>query len=230
MADQFQPTRWSLLRQTLETNPQIQERAWGEVHLLYREPLEVFARQWGWSAEDAEDLVQSFFIKLAHRDWIREADPEKGKMRTFLLGRLKNHLLEARRSIGAQKRGGDVEVTDLELLEVDGAEFSEEAWIASFDREWARSIYQRSLGILEAEFKNKGKESIFAETMAALTGELSRPVAEIAAELDMTEGSLNVALHRMRMRFREIIRREVSDTLGPEDDLSEEIRHLAASL
>lgn len=167
---------------------------------------------------------------MAHRDWLKEADPQKGKMRTFLLGRLQNHLKQARRHANAKKRGGDAETTSLELLESDGAEYSDEEWARIFDKEWATSVFERCLESLEADYAKKGRQALFAGTRGILTGEPGRPAAEIAEQLGMTEGAVNVAIHRMRHEFRDLIRAEVSESLGPEDDLSEEIRHLAASL
>ncbi|MEM7014394.1 MAG: sigma-70 family RNA polymerase sigma factor [Verrucomicrobiota bacterium] len=225
---EFQPTRWSLLQRAADADPQLQERAWDELHQLYRDPLFWFIRRAGNSPEQAEDILQNFFVKLAHRKWLDEVDPKLGKMRTFLLSRLKTHINDARKHDRAQKRGGQVE-----MVSIDDEDFGEvladssEDLSKAFDRRWARVILDRALARLEKESIDSGKADHFRLLRSQLTDDAPEKLRDAAGELGITEGALRVALHRIRSRFRELMRQEVADTLLPEDDVSAEISYLA---
>lgn len=236
MAGDFQPTRWSLLRQAVDSDAVLHERAWEEVHRLYRHPLLSFIRRAGWSADQAEDLLQSFFAKLAHREWLGEADPKLGKARTFLLSRLTTHLNDARKHDRALKRKGQGTALSLddgvegEALLAEATVDSFEALAKVFDREWAEAILGRVLTGLGEEAARRGNGELFKLLRSQLTDDSPKRFRDAAAQLGQSEGALRVALHRLRGRFRDLIREEVAATILPGDDVSAEIGYLAEVL
>lgn len=236
MPNSFQPTHWSLIRRAVETEPAVHERAWKELHRLYREPLLWFIRRSGWSSEQAEDLLQSFFATMAHREWLSDADPELGKMRTFLLSRLKTHLNDARKHDQAIKRGGRADVLSIDDETENVGLVAEASAVSSaelskvFDRRWAKAILDRALARLEEESKQRGNRDLFLLLRAQLTGASPERHKDAAARLGQKEGALRVGLHRLRERFRDLMREQVADTLLPTDDVSAEVRYLAEVL
>ncbi|MFT5468377.1 MAG: DNA-directed RNA polymerase specialized sigma24 family protein [Verrucomicrobiales bacterium] len=231
MPANFQPTRWSLIHQAAATNERQRDAAWSEFDGLYRAPLLGHIRRSGWGADDADDLLQNFFAKLSERDWLSVADPELGKMRTFLLSKLKGHLSDARKHRAAQKRGGDVKFARLETgagpIEDPAAA---ETGDAAFDRDWAWSILSRALGTLRSEAEAKGQGKVFELLRSQLTGDDETRLRDAAATLGESAGAVRTQLYRLRERFRILLRAEVAETLLPEENVSEELRYLARIL
>ncbi|MEM9284081.1 MAG: hypothetical protein AAGA96_19860 [Verrucomicrobiota bacterium] len=226
MSRSFQATRWSLIQQAAGTDLRQREAAWQEFDRLYREPLLGFIRRTGWGEDEAEDLLQGFLGKLAERDWLKRADPERGKMRTFLLSKLKGHLSDARKYRKAEKRGGEAEIVEFDETYEGGNSESDLA----FDREWAQAILHRALEALQAECEAKGKGEVFLLLRSQLTGDSSDRLREAAVKLGEREGALRMQLHRLRGRFRESLRSEVRETLLADEDVDEEMRYLARIL
>ncbi len=226
MPQSFQSTRWSLIQQVAATDLQQREAAWREFDQLYREPLLGFIRRVGWGKEEAEDLLQGFLAKLAERDWLKAADPDRGKMRTFLLSKLKGHLSDARKFQKAQKRGGDAVFISLDEL----PDIADTTLDIEFDREWAQAILSRALAKLQTESEAKGQGEVYARLRSQLTGDALDKLRDAAAKLGETEGALRMQLSRLRERFRKVLREEVAETLLPDEDISEEMRYLAEIL
>jgi len=229
MPQAFQPTRWSLIQEAGSTDPDRRNQAWEDFDALYREPLFNFIRRTGWNTEESEDLLQSFLAKLADRQWLQEADRERGKMRTFLLGRLKGHLGDARKRAMAQKRGGEafnISADEIELPE----SRDPSAQDRTFDREWARAILDRTMIGLKAEAQSKERDEIFNLLKNQITSESPQQLSEAAAKLGQSEGAVRMQLQRLREKFRIRLRAEVAETLLPEEDVSSEMRYLAEVL
>ncbi len=232
MADgEFQPTRWSLIERAEATDPNLRRKALEEFFALYWQPLYWFARRSGWGAEDAADLLQDFCALLQEENWLGRADRDLGKLRTFLLTVFKRHLNDARKRAGARKRGGGVEFVQIEtdLAEQLLARSTDEALPSlemGFDREWARTIFDRAIATLRAEMKPE----TFARIKPLLTGGDDAKLATIAEESGQSVGALKTALSRARRDLREMLRAEVRESLLPGDDLDEEMRYLASVL
>ena len=228
MPSPFHSTRWSLIQDAAASDLAQRDRAWAEFDHLYRKPLIGFIKGSGWDENRAEDLLQSFLAKLADRDWLSEADPERGRMRTFLVGRLKNHLRDARKHDLAEKRGGGVVAEPITSVDQGASTgFPEEG---QFDREWAGAILNHTLEELRREAIYKGKEEIFEILQNKITGGSEEGISEAAGRLGMTEGAVRMQLQRLREKFREQLRSEVAETLLPGEDVSEEMRYLAKVL
>lgn len=228
MPEAFQSTRWSIIQQAAGTNVDVAERekAWREFDRLYRGPLSNFIVRAGWSSSEAEDLLQGFLAKLSEKEWLKQADKSRGKMRTFLLSKLKGHLSDARKYQNAQKRGGDAVVVSID----DSAEIGESGSDLEFDREWAQSILDRALATLQAEAEEKGQGDVFLRLRSQLTGDVPEKLRDAAIKLGESEGTLRMQLSRLRERFRTVLREEVAETLLPGEDVSAEMRYLAQIL
>lgn len=230
MSREFQETRWSIIGELASENSAVASNAWEEVYRLYQKPIIRFIILSGWKNSDAEDLMQSFFSKVAEKKWLEEADPLRGKLRSFLLGRLKNHLRDARKYEMAEKRGGLVNFVRESSESESGPIDSDEAASAAFDQEWAVEIYQQSMKSLEEDCQKKSQLPILNIMKKSLSGELNDGVSKSAQELGMNASALHVALHRLRQSLSSKIRLEVSETLLPGEDIETELRYLGKVL
>ena len=188
----------------------------------------------GFDRADAEDETQEFFATLLRREGLAGVAPEKGRFRSFLLTCLKNHMATALRRGTRQKRGGGSPVVTLDTGLADriasGAEASE-APEAAYDRHWAESVIQHTSLRLEAEYKAAGRGARFAALREFLMwdgGELSG--RELAERLGESETAVRSAIFRLRRRFGLLLREEVAGTLGPGEDVDEEVRYMARIL
>ncbi len=133
MSAALQPTRWTLLQKAAGADQATRERAWEELHASYRAPLIAFARMRGFDEGEAEDAVQGFFAKVVRMDWLREADPDLGKLRTFFLSRLQTHLGDLRKHDRAAKRGGGAGTMELDATAAEVVD-PHKADVSAFDR------------------------------------------------------------------------------------------------
>jgi RNA polymerase sigma-70 factor (ECF subfamily) len=201
----------------------------------YWYPLYAYARRCGQSPHDAQDLTQEFFCRLLEKRWLDTADRAKGRLRTFFIVALKHFMAKEWRRASAQRRGGARTHVPLDGA-VAETRFAREASSAApadrdFDRQWALTLLDLSLKRLEAEFVALGKAADFQVLKACLSAERAAiDYAAIAIQLGGSEGGVRVAVHRLRKRFREVYREELSQTLADESDLEGELRHLAAAL
>jgi len=225
----FPVTRWSLIVSTPDRD---QKEAL--CHLYWR-PIFGHLRQRGWSREDAEDLTQTFFLRLVNDQTFQTADPKKGKLRTYLLGSLKRHLVDHHRYRQRLKRGGDVEHVPLAFNEADmndaeyryatvedGKATPEE----QFDRTWALDLLQRAHARLEKDYKGAGKEKEYRALKPALIAGESVDAEEASRKLGIKPASVRVLIHRLRQNFRAALRDETAETLSSRADIDEELAYL----
>ena len=234
---QFATTRWSVVLQAgrAGTQPDSAHDALARLCRTYWFPLYAHVRRRGYSAHDAEDLTQEFFARLLARRSIALADPARGRFRAFILTALNHFLSDARDRVRAEKRGGGCEWLPLDLT---GAEdrFAPMADAAAppdqmFDREWALTVLGSVLARLEREYAEAGRAAVFAALKPTLTGTSeSQPYAELAARLGRNENAVKVAVHRLRQRYRAMLRAEIADTVASDDDARAELRVLLQAL
>lgn len=201
----------------------------------YWQPVYAFLRRSNFAPHDAEDVTQSFFVHLIEKGTFGRADREQGRLRTYLLGDLKRFLANERRAAGRLKRGGAVEFVP---MDVEGAEQRLEHELADeltpdkvFDRAWVMTLLQRVFDELEQLYVREGKQTLFAELKPfVIEGvEPGEPYAVIAARAGMSEGNLRVNMHRLRARYREMLLREVADTLDSPASAQDELQLLLSA-
>jgi len=156
---------------------------------------------------------------------IEGADPARGRFRSYLLGALRHFESDLRERARRLKRGGGVPTAS---FSEDGIDEPATPGLdpGRFDREWAFTLLERALTTVESDLRSAGKSAHFERLKPALVGDALPSPADLARELELTEGALKVAIHRLRRRFREAVRAEISQTLADGDDVQEELRYL----
>jgi len=228
----FLTTRWTLVRNAHGDTPEARE-ALRELCANCYSPVVAFLHREGRDEESARELAHEFFARVLAGDAFGEAELGRGRFRSYLLGAVKHFLMNHRRDATREKRGGGREHTTLDegTDTSPGAQIVDRAALppdAAFDRAWALTMIARALTSLEQE---SGDPARFAALKPWLTPSARpAPQSATAAQLDMSEEALKVAIHRLRKRFRSLVRAEVSHTLHDPADLDDEMRHLVAAL
>lgn len=220
----FATTRWSVVVAAAGSDAATAHAALSDLCGAYWFPLYADARRRGASVHDAADLVQGFFAALIEKDWVAAADPERGRFRAFLVAAFRHFASNERAKAQAVKRGGG-EVVSLDVgsaesrlaMEPIDAMTPERA----FERRFALTLLSRVLARVRAE--RPGDADLLP--FVGGPGE-PRPYAEIAASRGSTEAAVKVAVHRLRVRWRDVVRAEVRDVVAAESDVDDEIRHL----
>jgi RNA polymerase sigma-70 factor (ECF subfamily) len=231
----FASTHWSLVASAGRRLSPDSSSALADLCQRYWYPLYVFVRRSVSDLDEARDLTQEFFARLLEKNTLALADPERGRFRTFLLAALRNFLHNERTRARSQKRGGGRAPLTLDFDSKDSRQPLEPAhrWSAErlYERQWAITLLDNVLARLQAEYEAAGKAALFQRLKSVLAAEsASAPHADIAAELAMSPGAVKVAAHRLRRRYRELLRDEVGQTVADEQDIDEEVRSLFRSL
>jgi RNA polymerase sigma-70 factor (ECF subfamily) len=233
---QFATTHWSLVAAAKpdEASQSRAREALEELCRTYWYPLYAFVRSRGHSAADAQDLTQAFFARIIEMGGFASADRERGRFRSYLLGAMKHFLANEWHRARTQKRGGRVQLIEWDALDPEtryaGAPKQQDDPEHVFDREWALETIGAALQVLRDEMVQAGKREQFDALKGGLTGEDDAPRAEIAARLGMSEGAVKVAVHRLRQRFRKLVRAAIAETVSNEADLDDEMRYLVTVL
>ncbi len=233
---QFATTHWSLVGAAKpdEAGQTCAREALEELCRAYWYPLYAFVRSRGYSAVDAQDLTQTFFARFIETDGFASADRKRGRFRSYLLGAMKHFLANEWHRAQTQKRGGQVQFIEWDALDPEAryAEASKQSDNPEylFDSEWALQTVAGALKALREEMAKAGKSELFNALKSSLTGEDELPREEIAARLDMSEGAVKVAVHRLRQRYRKLLRAAIAQTVSNEADLNDEMRYLVAVL
>ena len=231
----FATTRWTVVLQAGGSTSAGSTAALNKLCGAYWYPLYFFARRRGLGAHDAEDLIQGFFAFLLEKDVIARADRERGRFRTFLLTSLQNFQANERARAGSQKRGGGHTIVSFDELQAENRYQGEPATNLSperlFDQKWAASLLEQALQNLRREYVAAGKGPLFEEAHDRLWGGRGEVGYEaMGRKLGMTEGAIKVAVHRLRLRFKECLQDEVAHTVASPAEIDDELRHLLASL
>lgn len=221
----FPMTRWSLV---IEAAGDV-ESSLESLCRQYWQPVYAVARQAGNDVESAKDLTQGFFAKLLEKGWLVSADREKGRFRTFLVTALKRYMINEWHREHAARRGGfaDTVPLDAEMAErVSALETRRDlSPDALFDRRWALALLDAALHRLEAECPDF---EWLKDCLTAGRGETD--YAKLAAKLGSSEGAARVAVHRLRKRYRAVIRDEVARTVASESEVENEMQALMGAL
>ena len=225
----FKPTRWSLVLQS-QGQGESARRALEDLCRAYWFPLYSWSRRCGATPEDAEDHVQGFFVQVLQKQLFSAADPQFGKLRTFMLTAFRRHVHDEQRKESRQKRGSG------QIVSFDAAEAEEwytveqiegESADHMFDRQWALTMLDKALAHLEQQAATRGRSADFAAMRPFLTQEGSAADYEQAGHtLSMSANTFKVAVHRHRNRFRSALRREVAETQPDDTQVDEEMSYL----
>ena len=231
----FVTTRWTLVLAAARTPSPKSAAALEAICRAYWYPLYAYARRCGQTPADAQDLTQEFFRLLLEKRWLEDADREKGRLRSFLVGAMKHFMAKEWRRASAQRRGGGQVHVPMDTAFAEGRHAADpDAGLAAdevFDRQWALTLLDLTMERLQAEFGAAGRATDFAILKDSLTASHGAiDYASVASRLGASEGAARVAVHRLRKRFREIYREEIAHTLPAGTDADAEMRHLANAL
>lgn len=227
----FLTTHWSLVQRAGQNDTTQARQALEQLCRVYWYPLYAYVRRRGQTPHDAQDLTQEFFARLLERNWLARADQARGRFRTFLLTAMERFLANEWDKLRAQKRGGGLPAL---MLQLDTAETRYGAEPAdprspeeTFERRWALTLLDEVLRRLEAEQRAGGKAEQFAALRQCLVGDrASLPYDQIAFATGLSEGAVKVAVHRLRLRYRELLRAEIANTVDSPAEVDAEMRHL----
>ena len=231
----FATTRWSLV---LAAGGETGIRSTDAVATLcetYWYPVYAFIRRQGHDADASRDLTQEFFARVLEKNYFRDADPARGRFRTFLLSSIRHFLSNERDRAQALKRGGATAPVSLDVETAEGTYQLEGRDDLTpeklFDARWATVLLDRALTRLLGEYAASGRRQLFDHLKGFLTGDNDDvSYRDAAGTLDMSEGAVKVAVHRLRRRFRDALVREIADTVSDPADIDAEIRHLLSAV
>jgi RNA polymerase sigma factor (sigma-70 family) len=231
----FATTHWSVVLAAGQRASPDSEQALATLCQTYWYPLYAFVRRQGYSVEDARDLTQEFFATLLEKDYLRAADSQRGRFRSFLLAAFKHFLSHERERAYAQKRGGRRQSWPLDFQAGESQYHHEPTHDITpesiYERRWALTLLNQVLQRLQEEFVQAGKQPLFDRLKPFLTGDRSGGTyGEAADGLGMTEGAVKVAVHRLRQRYRELLRAEITQTVTAPEEVDDELRQLFAAV
>ena len=228
---EFPRTHWSVVVSASDPASAHAAEALEKLCRTYWYPLYAFVRRRGKSPADAQDLTQEFFARLLARHWLERADQTRGRFRTFLLTALERFLANEWDKGHALKRGGAMQFVPLDLTIAEtryGLEPANPLTPAQvFERRWALTLLEMVLEKLALEYAAEGKAKLFAALKPDLVGtasSLSYP--QLANTLGLSESGVRVAVHRLRQRYRDLLRTEIANTVASSEDVDLEMRHL----
>lgn len=235
----FATTRWSLVRAAAGNDESLSDEACraalAELCRCYWFPVYSHCRRRGSSAEEAEDYTQEFFSRVLDGRLFDTADPQRGRFRTYLLTSLDHFLSNEHRREQAQKRGGGVRHVPIDVAEAESRisamkSADQRSAEAEFERQWALIMLEKVFQTLQAEHQRDERRDSFDLLRQYLAGSTTVPYAAVAEQLGMSEGAVKVAVHRLRKRFGQLLRAEISETVASPDEIDDEIKRLQTAL
>jgi RNA polymerase sigma-70 factor (ECF subfamily) len=233
---QFATTHWSLIAAAVDRNSPQATEALAALCQTYWYPLYAFIRRQGFPWDRAQDLTQEFFARLLEHDTLERVHREKGRFRSFLMAACRHFLANERDRSKAQKHGGGRMFVSIDFQTAESRYGLEPADTLTpemiFERRWALTLLDHVLARLKQEFQQTNKGMVFERLKSFLLMEKTTEdrYGHAARELDMTEGAVKVAVHRLRRRYRELLREEIGRTVNDPGQVDEEIRNLFLAL
>ena len=235
-AQRFATTRWSLVLQARNRHvPEETRLALSELCEAYWKPLYAFVRRRIGNPDEAQDLTQDFFAVFLEKEFLKDVQPEKGRFRSFLLAAMKHFLSNERDKQNALKRGGGLVIQSLDWKQGEDWYRREHADNLTpekqFEREWAMTLLNRVLDRLKEEQHASGKSRLF-DVLSQYLSISSQSIDHQSAanSLDMSVDAVRVATHRLRKRYRILLREEIAQTTASPEDIEDELRHLFIAL
>src|SRR5262245_4896562 len=231
----FATTHWSVVLAAGGGGSPQADLALADLCHTYWYPLYAFVRRKGHSAHDAQDLTQAFFARLLEKNYVAQANRDRGRFRTYLLAALTHFLADEWDKERRLKRGGGREIISFDAASAEERYLLEpvDRFDAArlYERRWVTTLFDKVLARLEQEFHDTGKAGLFDELKDSLLAEdAASPYAEAGARLGMKVDAVKQAVHRMRRRYRELFREEIAQTVAGPDEVEDELKHLFAVL
>src|SRR5215467_11090282 len=230
----FHTTSWSLVVAAAKLSEESAEAALAKLCQLYWYPIYAFVRRRGCSQEDAKDLTQEFFSRVLEKNYLEDANPSRGRFRSFLLAAVRHFLANEWDRQRAQKRGRGLHTIALDAQTAEGRYCAEPASQENpeklYERQWALALLEQVMASLGQEYVLDGRLDDFEKLKPLLTGAAEVPYAQLAQQWDTSEGAVKVAVHRVRKRYRELLRQKIGETLVDPADVDDEIRFLISAL
>ncbi len=231
----FTTTHWSVVLSAKDRESKRSSDALAALCETYWFPLYAYVRRSGHTSHDAQDLTQAFFAQLLEKDFLKSVDRRRGKFRSFLLVSMKHFLSHERDRARAKKRGGGRVPFSLDFADAENRYNLEPQDPTTperlYQRRWALTLLDRVVQLLEDEHTRAGNSEKFAVLKEFLTaGRDSRPYRRVAEELGISEGAVKVAVHRLRKRYRELLKKEIAQTVSDPAEIDEELRELFAAV
>lgn len=227
----FATTHWSVVLRAGQQDTTRATIALEQLCRTYWYPVYVYVRRRGSNSHDAEDLTQGFFAHLLPSSFLANADRERGRFRSFLLTALNHFLADEWDRLNTQKRGGGQQIISLEVESAETRYQMEPADNLTpekvYEQRWAKTLLSNVIERLRKEYEADGNGPLFASLKSSLTkARAAVPYPELAIQLNMTEGALRVSVHRLRQRYREVLRAEIANTVASSAEVDEELRYL----
>lgn len=224
-------TRWSVIAACRQTNQAQAREALSELCQAYWQPVYVCIRHRGHSPHDAEDLTQTFFLRVLNGSWLEHLDEAKGRFRVYLSVALRNFLHDQWRRRWTLRRGRGTVVVPLEGCEAENSyaliPATQRTPESLYELQWARAVFYHALEQLKIELRADGKEVLFSHFDAIFTADTPDfPYVEVAQALGQTSGALHSTLYRWRQRFQGLMREEIARTVVSKTEVDDELRHL----
>ena len=235
----FATTRWSLIRTGGGLDGKDANSGLAQLCQIYWRPIFSFIYRRGYSAPDAQDLTQDFFLVILEGSLLQSANPARGRFRSLLIKSLQNFLIDAQVKRRTQKRGGDLHFVSWEKwmaeapiqLSISPEALETAPAEALFDLNWAAAVAEEALRRLRMECESKGRRRVYEVLSGYLTTERDDiSYHDLAAALGVPEASVKSLLHQFRKRYRALLREEVAKTVESDADVDDEIRYLCATL
>ena len=231
----FVTTHWSVVVAAGRSDTPLARAALEKLCQAYWFPLYAYVRRRGYSPEDAQDLTQEFFARLLEKNWVGNADQAKGRFRSFLLSAMNYFLADEWDKARAQKRGGGALLVRLQFATAEtryGLDPADHMTPErSFELRWVLTLLEAVLHRLRGEYEHEGKADLFATLHPCLVGErTAQPYSELAAKMGASENTVKSLVHRLRQRYRQLLRAEIAHTVAGPEEVDEELRHLFAVL
>ena len=231
----FHTTHWTVVLAAREPNEPAAQAALANLCSTYWYPLYAFVRRRGFGPHEAEDLTQEFFYRFLQRNSLAHVSPAAGKFRSFLLTCLNHCLVNERERAHALRRGQGCAPISLGQAAAETRYLLEPADPVTpevlFERRWAFTVLERTLGLLQQDYVRRGKADLFEGLKGFLpAGQGSTSRGDLAAKHAMSASAVDVAIHRLRQRFGTLLREQVAETVSSPDEVEEEIHHLITVL
>jgi len=231
----FVTTHWSVVLAAKDRHRPEGRKALEELCSSYWYPLYAYARRKGLKPDDAADATQGFFAAFLEKDWLAQVNQAKGRFRDFLRVALDHYLANQRARARAKKRGGGCKLVSFDIQDAETRYRLEPADPLTpdqiYERQWALAVLSQVMAELETQYQRIGKQGLFDSLKCFLLGpSKDLPYARLASRLGMTEAAVRVAVHRLRQRYRRILREKIALTVDSPDQVETEIRYLIGLL